>query len=550
MWIPRGFVCWFLAALILLFGARCARTYRVFNDTIDESAHIAAGLEIWENHRYTAENQHPPLGRMVVGLPAYLAGLRQSEEQRRADLHTLWKGSSPEFYWRTLTFARLGNLIYVPFLLVYVYRWGSQLYGTAAGLGAATLASLCPNLLAHASLATIDFAAATAIFVSAYYCWLWSRDPTLRNCILVAVSFAIASVIKFSALVFIPAIAAGFFMTGWLERADQSPVSWKAILQRGALVLSVFGGVIWGAYFFDVGALPPADIPPVPGTTGQYIESAIEIATSHGKIPLPAPRFFRGVLELAAINAYGHPSYLLGRISQFGWWYYFLVVLAVKTTLPMLVLVGITLLTCLAGGRRGAMRAVLYPLLAAALILLICMSSRIDLGIRYILAIYPFLALIAGSLFAGVGNDGGRDSQVIAIAAFALLAWHAAESVRAQPDYLAYFNQIARGREDHFLLDSNLDWGQDLERLRQYQERSRIALLHLSYFGRTRPENLGMQGVRPLDIEAAPSGWVAISRNHIAGIGLSGHAAPSWPRSRNPVAQIGKSILVYRFPGE
>lgn len=551
MWTSRGFVRCFLAALILLFALRCTRTYRVFNDTTDESTHIAVGLEVWQNHRYTAENQHPPLGRIVVGLPAYLAGLRQSDEQRRADLHELWKGSSPEFYWRTLTFARLGNLVYVPFLLIYVYRWGSRLYGTSAGLGAATLVSLCPNLLAHASLATIDFGAATTVFVSGYYFWQWSANNTPGNCLLAAVSFAIASLTKFSAVFFMPAVAAGFFIAARLERPAQPPVSWKQVLQHWALFLSVYGGVIWAGYLFDVGPLPPANIPPVHGTAGQYIESAIEIGTGHRKIPLPAPRFFRGVLEVLAHNAYGHPAYLLGRISQFGWWYYFPVVLAVKTTLPMLLLVGIVLALCATESRRGMLRPTVYPLLASALILLICISSHIDLGVRHILAIYPFWALIAGSLFASAANNSSpRKEQVIAIVAFALLAWHAAESVRAQPDYLAYFNQIARGREDHLLLDSNLDWGQDLERLRQYQERTGIGLLHLSYFGRTHPEELGMRGVRPLDIGATPSGWVAISRNHIAGVGLSGHTPPSWPRSHSPEAQIGKSILVYHFPGD
>lgn len=550
MWTSRGFVFCFLAVLILLFGARCARTYRVFNDTTDESTHIAGGLEVWQEHRYAAEHQHPPLGRIVLGLPAYLAGLRQSEQQRRANLHELWKGSSPGFYWHTLTFARFGNLVYVPFLLIYVYRWARELYGTAAGLGAATLTSLCPNLLAHASLATIDFAAATTTFVSSYYFWRWSREDTPRNCVLAAVTFAIASLTKFSALFFVPVIGAGFFIHAQLERLARPSISLRVLLQRCALFLGIYGCMIWAGYLFNVGPLPPANIPPVPGTSSQYIESAIEVATGHGRVPLPAPHLFRGALELLAHNAYGHPSYLLGRTSQYGWWYYFPVVLAVKTTLPMLLLVGIALLVYFAESGRVTVRGVLYPLLAASLILLICMTSRIDLGVRHILAIYPFLALIACSLFAGTEDGGGRKSPAIAIVAFALLAWHAAESVRAQPDYLAYFNQIARGREDHFLLDSNLDWGQDLERLRQYQERNHIGLLHLSYFGRTHPGELGMRGVEPFDIGATPSGWVAISRNHIAGIGLGGHAPPSWPRSHRPVEQIGKSILVYRFPGE
>src|SRR5947209_6463298 len=94
-----------LAALILLFGLRCYMAFRVFNDTTDETAQIACGLEILETHRYALEYQHPPLARLVVALPAYWAGLRQGEEQRRKDHHTLWATSGQEFYWHTLSMA-------------------------------------------------------------------------------------------------------------------------------------------------------------------------------------------------------------------------------------------------------------------------------------------------------------------------------------------------------------------------------------------------------------------------------------------------------------
>src|ERR1041384_6557207 len=193
MWTSRAFSAGLLAALIVIFGLRSAATYRVFNDTADESTHIAVGLQVWQEHRYTLENQHPPLGRIVLGVPAFLAGLRQTDAQRRDDLHELWKGAAPEFYWRTLTFARMGNLVYIPILLIYVFKWGTELYGTIAGIAAAVLCSFCPNLIAHASLATIDFAAATMILVSSYYFWRWSRMNSPRNCLLAGARFALAS---------------------------------------------------------------------------------------------------------------------------------------------------------------------------------------------------------------------------------------------------------------------------------------------------------------------------------------------------------------------
>jgi hypothetical protein len=137
-----------------------------------------------------------------------------------------------------------------------------------------------------------------------------------------------------------------------------------------------------------------------------------------------------------------------------------------------------------------------------------------------------------------------RARLAIAGLAGALAVWHAAESATAGPDYLAYFNPIARGREERFLLDSNLDWGQDLERLHRYLAAHHINSIYLSYFGFTDPAWLGMSGVKPLWHGPPPDGWAAVSKNHIGGIGR--HASDlAWTRGRIPAARIGKSILLY-----
>ncbi|MBI3696163.1 MAG: glycosyltransferase family 39 protein, partial [Acidobacteria bacterium] len=177
----RRLVASSIAILVVLFVLRCYSTYRVFNDTKDEAVHISSGLEVWDHGRYRVDVQHPPLARLAIGLSARLAGLRY------ASPGDLWKAGGVD-YWRTLSAARLGNLIFVPLLLSYIYLWGRRLYGPVPGLAAAALASLCPNLLAHASLATVDFGAATTSFISAYYFWRWSREPGPRNCLKTAVA--------------------------------------------------------------------------------------------------------------------------------------------------------------------------------------------------------------------------------------------------------------------------------------------------------------------------------------------------------------------------
>ncbi len=508
-----------VAAMTCLFAVRCHGTYHVFNDTIDEAIHIASGLELWQTGKYTINIRHPPLARAAIALPPYLGGLRETWPE------PLWSGTFRETYWRALALARCGNLVFVPFLLGYVFLWGKQLYGPEAGLAAALVASLCPNLLGHASLATVDFGEVAAGFVCAYYAWRWSEEPTPRNAAVAGATFGVALLVKFSAAGFLPAVALLFFLAA--QRRKARP--WFLAIQHAALALAVAALVVWTGYRFDFGPLPDAMFSPAPGTFVQRVVSLAQILASHGA---PAPAFVRGLLDVLVLDARGYPSYFLGEIRTTGWWYYFPVALALKTTIPLLLLAALGL----------AARPAASPALAAAVILLIAMRSTLDLGIRYILIIYPFLALIGAAVFA----ERGRRA-LLAVAA-ALVAWHAVESLRASPDYLAYFNQIARGREERFLLDSNLDWGQDLERLRRYTEDHHISTIYLSYFGRTDPRLLGMTGARPLPAGLRPGGWVAVSKNHLGGIGRD-KAELGWLSGHKPVDSAGKSILLFHLPG-
>ncbi|HYM10420.1 MAG TPA: hypothetical protein VEU62_06800, partial [Bryobacterales bacterium] len=160
-------------------------------------------------------------------------------------------------------------------------------------------------------------------------------------------------------------------------------------------------------------------------------------------------------------------------------------------------------------------------------------------GIRHVLAIYPFLAILASGVFSEALRPERRARAVMA-AGLALLGWHAAESIVAHPDYLAYFNEIARGREVRFLADSNLDWGQDLARLGRYMRERHIESVQLSYFGLANPDLLG---VRHQPFAGRP-GWTAISVQHLLAMRGDPVHGP-WLRARQPDVKIGKSIWLY-----
>jgi len=502
-----------LALIAAQFAWRSYRTHRVFNDTADEEPHLLAGLEVWEHTRYTLEPQHPPLARVVLAALPYTAGLRSSGKDS-------WQQRDEEFYWRTLSLARAANLLFLPLLIACAWRWGRELNGQWGGLGAAALVGFSPNLLAHASLATLDFAAAATMFAACFNLWWWSQDPRgTGNWLVAAVSTALAVLTKFSALLVLPVTAAVFFVAarGWPG------------FRRWILWVVTSAVLVWAGYGFSVGPLPRAQFAAPPGTWQAEVQRWVE--QKAGKTRLPAPQFVRGVLDVAGHDAQGHQSYLLGEVRQRGRWYYFPVALALKSTLPLLILAAAGLL---------AGRNVLFPALAAGALLAVCMASNLNLGVRHILPVYPLLAVVGGSLLAS-------RRKLVVVAACALTGWHAWEGVAAHPDYLTYFNQSVRGREAEYLLDSNLDWGQDLERLRRYLEDERVTAVYLSFFGRGEPIRRRIPGVRPLPPNLRPAGWVAVSQAHLAGLALPGYNL-GWLKGRQPRARIGKSILVYYFP--
>jgi len=517
-----------LGALLAVQAVRVALTWREFSATIDESGHIGSGVGLYQWRTFVIDSVHPPLARYALGLPPYLAGIRLPPAEK------LWDSGQAVLqdagsYWKALTLGRMGNLVFLPVVLYYVYRWAFLLYGRRAALAAAVLIAFSPNMLAQASVATTDLAAGASIFAAAFHFWRWAAEPGWGSCLRAGVAAGVAAACKFSALAYLPVVLVVFFV---LAGAWRPPMR---ALRQGAVFLLLVFLVVWAAYQFQTGRLSPdrdgghetLDRLAAPGSAANRLAAAVLESRW-----FPAPAFVWGVHRTYLHATWGHPAILLGERRQYGWWYYFPVVIGVKSTIPFL------LLAVWAGAWVGPSGGTRFVAAAAGVILAVAMCSTVQIGVRHILALYPLLAVLAGSLFAAEG----RRASVAAV----LLVWHAGESLWAHPDYLAYFNQVARGREERFLSDSNLDWGQDLARLGRHVEQNRIRPLHLRYFGRTRPDTLGMD-VRVFGPEDRPTGWVAISVAHLQGL-----MDPSyeWLRSYQPRVRIGKTILLYYLPAE
>lgn len=260
------------------------------------------------------------------------------------------------------------------------------------------------------------------------------------------------------------------------------------------------------------------------------------VATRHGLEGHPGPSYLRG------------QRYLGGRLD------YFPVAFAVKTPVGTM---GLLFAALAVFAFRVLVRRANAPvtldewgiLLSVAVFFGVSLLNRINIGLRHILPVYPLMFIfIAVQLVWLGGRAGGWVKHLVVLGIVALVAFVAVSSLRIYPHYLAYFNELAGGPANgwRYLADSNLDWGQDLPRLKAYLGRHQIDEVYLSYAGTAPPAYYGIR-YRPLPTNeevartGVPRGVVAVSVSML----LLALPADSWVWGYRPTATIGHSIWIF-----
>lgn len=518
---------WLALALILLGTVRIAATYTVSFHTADEPAHIGCGMQWLSQGIYQYEPQHPPLTRVVAALGPFLVGVRSTgkSDMYAEGIAILHAGNQYEWH---LTLARCGNLLFFWLACWMVFLWGQRVLGNSGALAAVLIFTMTPTVLAHAGLATTDMGI-TACFAATTYCSVgltWRPGP--KNALWLGLTGGLMVLTKFSALVFYPAAVVAALAV-WLFRVRPSPNQVLQALRVLApwLGAAVFAGllVIWAGYRFSFGK------------------------TVWIPFPVPFPELFPGIQDVIAHNRRGHVAYFLGEVSENGWWNFFPTMLAIKLPIPALALIGIGL------WRRPARFSEGWPfwivVSIATAILLVVIPARINIGLRHILPMFPFLALIgaAGLLWLAEQESRSRGARwTLAV----LTLWLCAGSLSAHPDYLAYFNAFAGSEPERIVVESDLDWGQDIKRLGE-----RLRELHATSVGFSPgimldPSQHGFPPWRWSAVDAPYPGWNAVEvtvwKEQRMGFRLQQPNVRLWPDYVKPVERVGKSILLYYIP--
>lgn len=541
-----------LAIAILIALGRVAATWDVYTPTFDEPAHFAAGMEWLDRGQYRYEEMHPPLARVAVALGPYLDGYRSEGRpgiwaEGNAILH---QRRHPA---RALALARAGILPFLVLAIVVVFLWARSLGGATVGVLAVLAFTWVPPVLAHAGLATTDEAAMATVALTIFALVRWLERPGLAATCGLGVAAGLALLAKMSAVVFLPAAAVAVLLA-WKSGGNRVlPYTGRAVLAGAVALLT-----LWAGYRFSVGPInrgplagqtaveraagqPPRDAPDPPGS--RTLKRRLARLAS---LPVyPAPEYWRGIYHVRRENRQGRRNVLLGEVIRDGRWYFFPVALGVKTPIPFLLLTAVGGATLLGMGRHR--RSALVPVLAAAAVLAAAMAANINIGVRHVLPIYPMLGICAG--LGALRLWHFRRLRLAGPAlAVALGLWLAVESVRAHPDYLPYFNQLAGEPHETVLLDSDLDWGQDLGRLADTLRAREVSRIWLAYHGKVNLAGYGLPSFRELPPDTRVTGWVAASAYRLR-MGFMGgtHDPFAWLLERTPVARVGHSIYLYHI---
>jgi 4-amino-4-deoxy-L-arabinose transferase-like glycosyltransferase len=598
-----GRVAAFCAALLFTFAGLSWFAVRTKSPTMDEPLHaVGSYLHVFErDDRINPED--PPLWKYWAMAPHrrgsfpldlsnedYVRALKNTELGARFAVQTLYvnphadRARADEFLDRSRAMMLLAGVA----LGGLVAWWGWKIAGATCALVATALFALDPNFIAHAPLIKNDVSITLCFLATAFAAWSVGRAVRWWNILLLGLLCGATLATKFSGVLMLPIVALLLAFRAALRspwhvfgRVRTSRAT-KLLTAAGLMFLTIVCGVtvVWASYGFR---FDPTPIPeqqfnlqslidktkenkyflshdhrfPVadelPAMSTPALARGVELALGRRLLPYPYLYGFLYTYQSSLVRS----GFLLGEHRVDGWWYYFPLAMLFKTPLATLLSIATALVALILLRSRAA-----DPWTTACLTIPIigygasAMATNLNLGLRHVLPLYPFIYLLIGRLAT---RAQARWPRAFKPAAAVLAAALATESFAAFPNYIPFFNAVSRPFRLTLLSDSNLDWGQDLPLLKQWQDQNPSKHLYLAYFGSARPDSYdigyfkipGGYFLRPdLIWPDEPGGVIAISATLLQGThlppSLQKYYAPL--RTTKPRAVLGDSIYLFDIP--
>ncbi|WP_353066716.1 phospholipid carrier-dependent glycosyltransferase [Tunturibacter psychrotolerans] len=545
--------------LVILFLQLLAVNVRT-SMSWDEGHHLFDGYTILKHRDFGLNPEVPPLAKAAAALPLLSLRLNEPEQQgRSSQLEAFLDGK--DFLFKNdanglLLRGRLVISLFTLGLALLVFLAGQEIFSATAGLLALAFLVFDPTLLAHGALVTTDAAITFFVFAAVYAWYRYMVRPTGWKLLLAGVVVGLAWAVKFTGLFLVPTLGL-MILVEWFERRSVQLAGKRCVALGIALCVAFV--VLWSCYGFRYAARPSGMV------QNPTLESYLQ---DYGRVANPKPletmarahllpeAYLWGVAN-TKLTEERDISYLFGTLRRHGTWLYFPAAILIKSTLPFLVLLAVAGFVCFR--EREVRWRWLLLMIPVVVFLGLAMHSDMNIGVRHILPIYPFLYLVGGS---ALGVLISRDRRWIAVAGV-LLVFQIVTSLRSFPGYIAYANEAWGGQRNvhRWLSDSNSDWGQQLKTASNYLRDRHVTECWMAYtasgvaderyYGvpcKPLPTMVNLWWIPvPMSVPAEIDGPVLISDDELEGVDLPfGQPNPyAQFKALKPTAILDGGLLVY-----
>jgi len=556
-----------VVALLGVFAAELAISASRMSQTFDEACHLFAGYRYWKDFDFGINPEHPPLVKLVAAVPLLSLHLRTPPRPQGYFKAIEFIGGRQFLYANdantVLLRARLAAALLALALALTVFLAAHAMWGAGPAFLALVLIVFEPNIVAHGSLVTTDVGVAFGIFLAVFCFYSFVKRPSAPWLMATGVAAGIALASKHSGILILPILLLLGLLELQLRRensADKKNGRRKVLTLIASLaaMVAIAAVLLWSTYGFRFAARPAGSTldPPLAVLAGGAHSAGSPFLLAVARWKLLPESYLYGFAD--TLRGEATPTYLLGKYYPRAQWFWFPVIFAIKSTLGFLALCLLLVFSPLVRNpdRR---RELIFLAIPAAVYFAAAMGSGINLGVRHILPVYPFLIVLVA---AGAWSLA-RTRRALAILIAALVVLHIASSLRSFPDDIAYANELWGGSANSYRLvaDSNVDWGQGLKAMRTYLDRRGIKECWFAYFAANVADS-SYYGIpcKPLPnsfsvanlIAVAPvpstiDGPVFLSASEVAGPFWGGDAYNPYTefRGMRPSALIAHSILVF-----
>ena len=545
-----------LCGLALVLGVQLVAAVRQWSITSDEINHLHAGYRYLTCGDFGWNPEHPPLLKLVAALPLLAMqvndpapGACGMANSKAIDFHVGhdFTFANPE---RMLMAGRAAASLFVFALLALVWFGARKMFGVEAALIAASLLVFDPSMLAHGALVTTDMAATFGFLAAVLALYFYLESRVGFYLIITGVATGIALAVKHSSVLLAPALLALAILDPvFVSSAEKSRA--RRILENLAAVVIVgliAVAVLWMTYGVRYAARPNgAETWANESVADSNSMIATRIIPGLERAHLLPEAYLKGFQDiLVDPEVIPRPAFLLGRVYRGGRWFYFPVAALIKFSAVVLIF---ALAACFSWRFwKKHRRELLFLIVPPAIFMAASCASNINMGIRHILPVLPFLILFGAS---GTWVLLSRYKNGLAVCAVAVFL-HAASSLHAFPNYIAYSNEFWGGPSNtyRYLADSNVDWGQSMKEAKAYLDRAQPKSCWMIHAYNDMDSDYGIPcgETSEFKVDEPPqhfSGTVIVTASALAGIlnYTGGARTAAMFRNLQPKAKLGGSAL-------